>query len=61
MKSLGNGQIIYQRAIHSHEGHIRNLMMDSKRSFFTQTVIEQRSRPSERCPNSFLGKLSRLG
>lgn len=61
MKSLGNGQIIYQRAIHSHEGHIRNLMMDSKRSFFTRTVIEQRSRPSERCPDSFPRKLSRLG
>lgn len=37
-KSLGNGQIIRQRAIHSHEVHFRKLMVDVKRIFSTQML-----------------------
>jgi len=37
-KSLGNGQIIRQRAIHRHEVHFRKVMVDVKRIFSTQML-----------------------
>jgi len=48
------------RGYSQHELHFRNLMMDVRRIFFTQRVIQHRNKPSEWCLNSFPGKLSRL-